>query len=77
MFSQDQDVAEVASDLCLIYKKTGGLISIACASRKRKLANNKRGVNGAEWLTFNINGWNNCLYLSQLFSPRLIVTPFS
>ncbi|MGB2249864.1 MAG: NYN domain-containing protein [Candidatus Puniceispirillaceae bacterium] len=62
VFSQDQDFAEVASELRLINKKTGYFVRIASAFPNSELANNKRGINGADWLRFDIHDWNNCLY---------------
>ena len=60
VFSKDQDLVEVASELRLINKKTGYFVRIASAFPKSELANNKRGMSGADWLRFDIHDWNNC-----------------
>lgn len=62
LFSQDQDFAEVASELRLINQKTGHFVRIASAFPTSSHATNIRGVNNTDWIMFDINDWNNCLY---------------
>ena len=50
VFSQDQDLSEVADELRLISKLVGRWIRIACAYPVSPTRKNNRGINHSEWI---------------------------
>ena len=62
VFAWDHDFAEVEPELRSINKKTGYFVKIASAFPNNELAYNNRGINGADWLRFDIHDWSDCFF---------------
>lgn len=50
VFSQDQDLSEVADEIRAISKQQGRWIKIACAYPMSPTVTNRRGINGTDWI---------------------------
>ena len=50
IFSQDQDLSEVVSEIHDIAKETKRWINVACAYPFSQQSKNKRGINGSDWI---------------------------
>jgi uncharacterized LabA/DUF88 family protein len=61
IFSQDQDLSEVADEIRLIAREQGRWIKIACAFPISAASRNRRGVNGADWVKIDRPTWESCL----------------
>ena len=61
IFSQDQDLSEVADEIKSISIQQNRWIKIACAFPVSPTYENKRGINGTEWLRFDRALYDECL----------------
>jgi uncharacterized LabA/DUF88 family protein len=50
VFSQDQDLSEVADEIRVIARQQDRWIRMACAYPVSPTASNKRGINGTQWI---------------------------
>lgn len=60
IFSQDQDLAEVASEIRTIAKEQGRWIKIACAFPDSPTAHNRRGINNTDWIRIDRATYDRC-----------------
>jgi hypothetical protein len=61
IFSQDQDLAEVASEIRTIAKEQGRWIKIACAFPDSPTARNRRGINNTDWIRLDRAMYDRCI----------------
>ena len=61
IFSQDQDLSEVADEIRLIAREQGRWIKIACAFPTSPASRNRRGINGTDWIKIDRPTWESCL----------------
>jgi uncharacterized LabA/DUF88 family protein len=61
VFSQDQDLSEVADEIRQIAKEQIRWIKIACAFPCSPTSSNRRGINGTEWITIDRATYDSCL----------------
>lgn len=61
VFSQDQDLSEVADEVKAISIQQQRWIRIACAFPISPTYHNKRGINGTEWIKFDRAMYDTCL----------------
>jgi uncharacterized LabA/DUF88 family protein len=61
IFSQDQDLAEVASEIRTIAKEQGRWIKIACAFPDSPAADNRRGINNTDWIRIDRAMYDRCI----------------
>lgn len=61
IFSQDQDLSEVADDVKSISVEQQRWIKIACAFPTSPTYQNKRGVNGTEWIKIDRAMYDSCI----------------
>lgn len=61
IFSQDQDLSEVADEVKAISIQQQRWIRIACAFPISPTYQNKRGINGTEWIKFERAMYDTCL----------------
>ena len=61
VFSQDQDLAEVASEIRDISRSSGRWIKIACAFPDSPTATSHRGINGTDWIKIPRSQYDACL----------------
>jgi len=61
IFSQDQDLSEVADEVRAISESEGRWIKIACAFPLSPTATNRRGINGTEWISLTRELYDACL----------------
>jgi uncharacterized LabA/DUF88 family protein len=61
VFSQDQDLSEVADEIRTIAKLQQRWIRIACAFPISPTARNRRGINHSEWIPFDRKTYDGCL----------------
>ena len=61
IFSQDQDLSEVADEVRAISESEGRWIKVACAFPASPTATNKRGINGTEWIGLTRELYDACL----------------
>ena len=59
IFSQDQDLSEVADEVRLIARQAGRWIKVASAFPRT--ARNPRGINGTDWLPFDRGLYDACI----------------
>jgi uncharacterized LabA/DUF88 family protein len=50
VFSQDQDLSEVADEIRVLSKEQSRWIKIACAFPMSPTVTNRRGINGTDWI---------------------------
>jgi hypothetical protein len=50
VFSQDQDLSEAADEVKAISVQQGRSIKVACAFPLSPTTENRRGINGTEWI---------------------------
>ena len=53
VFSQDQDLSEVAQELRSIIKRESRWIKMASAFPSSPTMRNRRGINATDWITFD------------------------
>lgn len=61
IFSQDQDLSEVADEVKAISIQQQRWIRLACAFPVSPTYQNKRGINGTEWIKFDRAMYDTCL----------------
>jgi uncharacterized LabA/DUF88 family protein len=61
LFSQDQDLSEVADEIRAIAREQGRWIKIASAYPSSRLARNRRGINKTDWLPIDQETYDACL----------------
>jgi uncharacterized LabA/DUF88 family protein len=61
VFSQDQDLSEVADEIRLISKHQMRWILIACAFPSSPTRTNKRGINGTNWIKIERPLYDSCI----------------
>ncbi len=61
VFSQDQDLSEVAEEVRLIAKEQDRWIKIACAYPDSPTTPNKRGINKTDWIKIDRATYDGCL----------------
>jgi len=61
VFSQDQDLSEVADEIRQIAQEQGRWIKIACAFPFSPASSNRRGINGTDWIRIDRATYDACL----------------
>ncbi len=61
IFSQDQDLAEVVSDVKRVARIRNRWIKLACAFPVGRQATSSRGINGTDWIRMDAEFYNSCL----------------
>ncbi|MGD0732464.1 MAG: NYN domain-containing protein [Terracidiphilus sp.] len=61
IFSQDQDLAEVASEIRTIAREQGRWIKIASAFPDSPTARNRRGINNTDWIRIDRGTYDRCI----------------
>lgn len=61
VFSQDQDLSEVADEIRVIASEQKRWIKIACAYPYGPNSRNSRGINGTDWIRFDQDLYDGCL----------------
>jgi hypothetical protein len=61
IFSQDQDMSEVVDEIKKIARLQKRWIKVACAFPLSATASNRRGINGAEWVSFDQALYEKCV----------------
>jgi len=61
VFSQDQDLSEVADEIRLIAKEQSRFIKIASAFPVSPTYTNSRGINKTDWIPFDRNIYATCI----------------
>lgn len=61
VFSQDQDLSEVADEVRAISMAQNRWIKMACAFPTSPTALNRRGINGTEWIRVDRATYDSCL----------------
>jgi uncharacterized LabA/DUF88 family protein len=61
VFSQDQDLSEVADEIRVIAKEQDRWIKIACVFPFSPTTRNKRGINGTDWIKMDRATYDGCL----------------
>jgi uncharacterized LabA/DUF88 family protein len=74
VFSQDQDLSEVADELRQLQVQQIRWIKMACAFPFSPTSKNKRGINGADWLQIDRALYDSCLDTRD-YRPKPASTP--
>ena len=61
IFSQDQDLSEAADEVKAMSVQQGRWIKVACAFPVSLTAENRRGINGTDWIKINRATYDACL----------------
>jgi len=61
VFSQDQDLSEVADEIRVIAREQGRWIKIASAYPSSPTSRNTRGINGTDWLRIDRASYEACI----------------
>jgi uncharacterized LabA/DUF88 family protein len=61
VFSQDQDLSEVADEIRVLSKQQGRWIKMACAYPFSPTVRNKRGINGTDWIKITRAMYDPCI----------------
>lgn len=61
IFSQDQDLSEAVDEVRAISVEQNRWIKVACAFPTSVIYENKRGINGAEWIKIDRRAYDRCL----------------
>lgn len=61
IFSQDQDLSEVASEIRTISKQQDRWIKVACAFPVSPTASNRRGINNTDWVQIDRAMYQRCI----------------
>lgn len=61
IFSQDQDLSEVADEIRLIARQQDRWIRVACAYPMSPTTQNRRGINGSDWIHIDRACYDACL----------------
>jgi uncharacterized LabA/DUF88 family protein len=60
VFSQDQDLSEVADEIRVLARQQGRWIKMACAYPISPTVRNKRGINGTDWIKIPRTTYDSC-----------------
>ncbi|MFM8763790.1 MAG: NYN domain-containing protein [Spartobacteria bacterium] len=60
VFSQDQDLSEVADEIRILAKSQGRWIKIVSAFPMSPTSKNRRGINGTDWLKVDRETYTSC-----------------
>ncbi len=63
VFSQDQDLSEVADEVRTIAKEQNRWLKIACAFPLSPTSRNRRGINRTDWIPIDRATYDSCLDL--------------
>ena len=61
VFSQDQDLSEVADEVRKIARRTGRWIKIASAFPVGPTSRNRRGINNTDWIRIDKKTYDQCI----------------
>lgn len=61
LFSQDQDLAEAAKEICTIAHEQDRWIKVASAFPHSSVSINKRGVNDTDWIKIDRTSYERCI----------------
>jgi uncharacterized LabA/DUF88 family protein len=61
VFSQDQDLSEVADEIRILAKSQHRWIKIACAFPSSPTSLNRRGINGTDWIRIDRALYDSCI----------------
>jgi uncharacterized LabA/DUF88 family protein len=61
VFSQDQDLSEVADEIRIVARQQGRWIKIACPYPMSPTRINRRGINGSDWIQIDRKTYDSCL----------------
>jgi uncharacterized LabA/DUF88 family protein len=61
IFSQDQDLSEVAQEIRVIAREQDRWIKVACAFPSSPSSSNRRGINGMDWIRIDRRIYDRCL----------------
>lgn len=61
VFSQDQDLTEVAEEVCLIAREQGRWVKVASAFPSSPTSRNKRGIDRTDWIRIDRSLYDACL----------------
>jgi len=61
IFSQDQDLSEVAEEIRVIAQEQARWIKVACAFPVSPTAHNRRGINKTDWIRIGRTTYDACL----------------
>jgi hypothetical protein len=61
VFSQDQDLSEVADEIRVIAKQQNRWIEMACAYPISPTVSNRRGINGTNWIKIPRATYDSCI----------------
>jgi len=70
VFSQDQDLSEVAEEVRTIAKEHDRWLKIACAYPLSPTARNRRGINKTDWIPIDRAMYDLCLDLRDYRPPK-------
>jgi hypothetical protein len=70
VFSQDQDLSEVADEIRVISRQQGRWIRIACAYPMSPTRINRRGINGSHWIQVTRKMYDDCIDPKDYRPPR-------
>ena len=63
VFSQDQDLSEVAEEVRTIAREQDRWLKMACAYPVSPASRNRRGINKTDWITIDRANYDSCLDL--------------
>jgi len=69
IFSQDQDLSEVAEEVHTIAQRSNRWLKVACAFPTSPQMGNPRGINNADWLPFHKMFYDRCIDPRDYRSP--------
>lgn len=69
VFSQDQDLSEVAAEVRVISAEQSRWIKIASAFPVSPAAHNRRGINSTDWITIDRAAYDTCIDLRD-YRPK-------
>ena len=61
VFSQDQDLSEVADEMRVLARQFGRWMRIACAYPMSPTVTNRRGINNSQWIQIDRAAYDTCL----------------
>ncbi len=61
LFSQDQDLSEVAQEIRLVAREQSRWIKLACAFPSSPVSRYRRGVDGTDWIKIDGATYDRCL----------------
>jgi len=70
VFSQDQDLSEVADEIRVIARQQGRWIRIACAYPNSPVSRNGRGINGTQWIKIDRATYDACIDPKEYRPPK-------